>query len=201
MTHETDATRPTGANVITAMAAEERTKLEARFWPKTRHNEATGCLEWIGAIAGAGCGYGNFHIAGRKTAAAHKVAFVLAHGAFPAGLVIRHKCHNPLCVRADHLEPGTHADNARDKMDAGRGCTGPGSHRPPMTAEDATGLLGSRLLAMPLKDVLKTWNVSASTAKAVRGGRYYAETIDQHADEVLASEAAQRASGKAPDQA
>ena len=199
MTHETDAKRPTGANVIATMTAEERAKLEARFWCKTRLNEATGCLEWIGAIGGNG--YGSFGVAPGIVSDAHRVAFVLAHGAVPANLAVRHKCHNTHCVQAEHLRTGTHADNMRDMKDAGRGCVGPGSRRRRLSAKDATGLFGSRFLKMPLKDVSKAWGVSASTAKAVRGGRAYAETIDHHTDEVLVAEAeaAQRASGKAPD--
>ncbi len=198
MTHDADAKRPTGANVIATMTAEERAKLEARFWCKTRLNEATGCLEWTGGVSGAGCGYGNLLVSGSKVGA-HRVAYALAHGGIPAGLMIRHKCHNRLCVRADHLETGTNAENMQDMMEAGRGCSGPGSRRRPMTAEDATGVFGSRILGMPLKDAMEAWDVSASVAKAVRGGFAYAEAIDQHTDEALAAEAAQRASGKKPD--
>jgi hypothetical protein len=38
----------------------------------------------------------------------------------PEGLVIRHTCDNPPCMRPSHLMLGTIADNARDAMERGR---------------------------------------------------------------------------------
>lgn len=32
----------------------------------------------------------------------------------------RHQCHNPQCSNPYHVEPGTHADNFRDMVEAGR---------------------------------------------------------------------------------
>ncbi len=31
--------------------------------------------------------------------------------------VIRHRCHNPLCINPEHLQKGTRADNQRDDWD------------------------------------------------------------------------------------
>jgi hypothetical protein len=42
--------------------------------------------------------------------------YKLAYGRIPAGMIVRHKCDEPLCINPDHLELGTHADNARDKV-------------------------------------------------------------------------------------
>lgn len=38
--------------------------------------------------------------------------------------VMRHTCDNPACIRLDHLIPGTHADNVRDKIERGRQAAG-----------------------------------------------------------------------------
>ena len=52
---------------------------------------------------------------------AHRVAWELAYGcSIGEGLVIRHTCDNPPCVRPDHLLEGTVADNARDARERGR---------------------------------------------------------------------------------
>ena len=44
----------------------------------------------------------------------------MAHGPIPAGLIVRHKCDNPRCVRVDHLELGTKSDNSLDMYERGR---------------------------------------------------------------------------------
>jgi hypothetical protein len=52
---------------------------------------------------------------------AHRVGWALAHGRpVPEGKIIRHLCNNPVCQNPAHLEEGTHADNAQDKVKSGR---------------------------------------------------------------------------------
>lgn len=72
------------------------------------------CEEWQGRRSRDG--YGFF---GVKTAA-HRHAWEQAHGPIPPGMVVRHRCDNPPCVRVDHLEIGTPADNVRDSVERGR---------------------------------------------------------------------------------
>lgn len=38
----------------------------------------------------------------------------------PDGKCANHKCHNPGCVNPDHIYTGTHAENTRDMIKAGR---------------------------------------------------------------------------------
>lgn len=89
----------------------------ARFYAATRPSE-NGCRVWTRALFGAG-GYGAFWLNG-KTVVAHRVAFEIANGPIPEGLLVRHKCDNRPCVNPEHLELGTHADNANDAMVRGR---------------------------------------------------------------------------------
>lgn len=63
--------------------------------------------------------YGRFHV-GNRSRPAHVFSYELAYGPLPDGLICRHKCDNPPCVRPDHLESGTHKDNARDRTERGR---------------------------------------------------------------------------------
>lgn len=80
--------------------------------------DANGCYVWQRAFKGkeaaSGGGYGCLRIKG-KLWAAHRYAWEREHGPIPAGLQIRHKCHNTKCVNTDHMELGSNADNAKDK--------------------------------------------------------------------------------------
>ena len=55
---------------------------------------------------------------------AYRVMFHKYHGYLPdlritAKIYIRHLCHNKLCIERQHLRPGTHAQNERDKKRRG----------------------------------------------------------------------------------
>jgi hypothetical protein len=73
----------------------------------------SGCWLWIGARHSMG--YGKF-----DGEMAHRYAWQLVNGPIPDGLVVRHRCDVPLCVRPEHLELGTRADNSRDMVERGR---------------------------------------------------------------------------------
>lgn len=64
-------------------------------------------------------GYGQVRFDG-KLWLAHRLAWCVAGRELPPKpFVLRHRCHNPRCVNVDHLEIGTHRDNARDAVAAG----------------------------------------------------------------------------------
>lgn len=74
------------------------------------------CVVWTGGKSRDG--YGLIYI-NRKAIHVHRLAWVLANGEIPPGLIIRHRCpaFNKLCVL--HLDIGTDKDNANDrKLDA-----------------------------------------------------------------------------------
>jgi hypothetical protein len=90
----------------------------AKFWAKvSRAGVAEGCMLWTGAVSSTG--YGTLRVDG-KTKLAHRHAYELAKGAIPKGYVLLHSCDVPLCCNPDHLTPGTHGDNARDRADKHR---------------------------------------------------------------------------------
>lgn len=58
-----------------------------------------------------------------KTRLAHRVAYCEHHGIDIEdikGKVVRHKCDNPPCINAKHLELGAQVDNVRDCVERGR---------------------------------------------------------------------------------
>lgn len=77
--------------------------------------QPTPCRLWQGAIDRYG--YGTMADTRRghgHKKYAHRWVWEAVHGPIPAGLVIRHKCDNPPCIRLSHLEIGTVADNNWD---------------------------------------------------------------------------------------
>ena len=79
------------------------------------------CWMWKGGVNGRG--YGIFW-AQNKSWRAHRVSYEIHKGEIPEGLVVRHKCDTPLCCNPEHLEIGTHKDNAEDRVERGRGASG-----------------------------------------------------------------------------
>ncbi|MCF1711164.1 HNH endonuclease [Tabrizicola sp. J26] len=57
-----------------------------------------------------------FH--GRQVAAYRFIYCVLNETAIGFDTVVRHRCHNPLCINPEHLELGSRADNKHDDWEA-----------------------------------------------------------------------------------
>ena len=76
-----------------------------RFWEKV----AVGATCWLWFAARQKKGYGLFRDG--KMVQAHRWAYERYVGAIPRHLVIDHLCRQPACVRPDHLEIVTNAEN------------------------------------------------------------------------------------------
>lgn len=94
---------PYDYNVFSEAAYDVR----ARFWAQVVKCPS-GCWEWQGTQVSEG--YGRFGFDYRMYAA-HRVAYVLHHGAIDPNLVIDHLCRNTRCVNPAHLEPVTQSVN------------------------------------------------------------------------------------------
>jgi hypothetical protein len=90
------------------------------FWTKVRKAPGDGCWVWTaGRHDDRAHPHGMFMYKGHRSERAHRVAYQLANGDIPKGLVVRHLCHNSLCVRPSHLAIGTQAQNVQDTVAAG----------------------------------------------------------------------------------
>ena len=94
-----------------------RGTLEERFWAKVDVRDMNGCWLWTGSCQKKGYGQIRVTTNGRyRMPLAHRVAWELLVGPIPDGLVLDHDnsefgCHNPSCVRPDHLEMTTQMKN------------------------------------------------------------------------------------------
>lgn len=86
-----------------------------RFW--SRVNRGADCWEWKALTSPSG--YGVFDILNVRLQA-HRASWEMTNGPIPDGLVVRHDCDNPPCVRPDHLRLGTPKDNAMDAVERQR---------------------------------------------------------------------------------
>jgi hypothetical protein len=84
-----------------------------RFWSQV--DRTSDCWLWTGHVNRDG--YGQFKVTDRpghyRTVRAHRWAWEAEHGPVPAGLTLDHLCGHPACVRPDHLDPCTAAENLR----------------------------------------------------------------------------------------
>lgn len=98
--------------------AAELANVAPRFWNMVDIGSPTECWPWRGARLSFGHGRwdGPF---GSSTA--HRYAWGLTNAAMPdEGLVVRHRCDNPICCNPAHLEVGTQADNVQDMITRNR---------------------------------------------------------------------------------
>ena len=82
--------------------------LDDRFWSKVRTGEDC----WLWTACTNQMGYGRFVIQ-RKWFVAHRLSYESVHGPIPDGLELDHLCRVRRCVRPEHMEAVTHAENVR----------------------------------------------------------------------------------------
>jgi hypothetical protein len=79
--------------------------------------KTSGCWLWTASLTSTG--YGQMMVHGKKQKA-HRVSWEIHHGPIPDGMCVCHACHNPRCVKPEHLYLGTQSDNVADMKASGR---------------------------------------------------------------------------------
>lgn len=94
---------------------------EAYFAARVPDQPPNRCWLWQGVLTPAGYGQARVKDGDAwQSMGAHKLSYTLHKGPVDDGLVVRHICHNRQCCNPQHLDLGTHQDNADDKVKAGR---------------------------------------------------------------------------------
>jgi HNH endonuclease len=138
------------------------------FWSRTRMDGE--CLLWTaGKVPG---GYGAFFVGG-KNVMAHRVAWTIAHGPIADGMVIRHSCDRPACVRPSHLIAGTQRDNMADKYERGRACHPRGSahFRAKLTDDAVLAIRNAVAAGESVATVAARHGVTVANVRLVASGR------------------------------
>lgn len=137
----------------------------ARFWSRVEVRKGHQCWPWrYGQDHG---GYGEVRI-GTTAEASHRIAYRIATGDIPAGMVIRHNCDNRLCCNPAHLLIGTHADNVADRVERDRSARGERSGRAKLTDEQVIHMRESPLSNLYFS---KRYKLDIKTISDARSGK------------------------------
>lgn len=134
---------------------------EERFWSKV--TKTAGC--WLFDKPGTD-GYGKFWVNGRSVHA-HRFAWELVNGPMPPEMVARHTCDNPLCVRPDHVVPGSNLDNTQDMIERGRKPIGEQSSNAKLTAVEVIEIRARRTKGEKLAVLAAAYGMSHAQISAI----------------------------------
>jgi len=145
----------------------EQEKLEARFWKKVEKTDS--CWLWKGSDDGSAEGYGKFWDGG-MSCRAHRVSYKWYHGDIMPGMVIRHSCDNPRCVRPDHLSQGTRKENMEDMVARGRSTKGRSQPTRKLTTAQAAEIYSS---TESIRALARNYNMYPTSIRAIKNGETY----------------------------
>ena len=135
------------------------------------------CWLWTG-MRSVGGGYGRF-VWKRKSFLAHRVSYLLHHGAVPRRLTLDHLCRNRLCVNPAHLEPVTIGENVL------RGIGIPAMNARKTHCKNGHPFSGANLRIAGKRRVCRTcwreWKRAYEQLPAVKAKRRQREGREQHA--------------------
>lgn len=127
---------------------------------------AGGCWLWKGNKTHDG--YGRVRIKGKKRRA-HILSYEYAFGAVPVGMMVCHRCGNPLCINPEHLYAGTSRDNYADMVRHGTS-NRPCGERVAKAKLTEVQVLEIRLDPRTTRELAKVYGVGKSTIQQAKVG-------------------------------
>lgn len=139
-----------------------------KIWFWKRVDKTGECWLWTGALNQYGYGYYRY---GGSVWGSHRFAYYLAYGKNPEGYVVRHTCDNPACVRPEHLQLGTHADNVRDRVKRGRSARGSANGRSKLKEKDIPVIRARLKEGDGMSVIAREYKVDPASIRHIRDGR------------------------------
>lgn len=137
---------------------------EDRFWEKVAKTDSC----WLWTAGKDPDGYGIFRDENTRSVRAHRWIYEQENGPILNGLLIRHTCDTPACIRLDHLIPGTHKDNKQDSIDRNRHSRGEIQPKSKLTWVKVAEIRARYTPAItPISKLAKEYGVSTMTIRRV----------------------------------
>jgi hypothetical protein len=138
--------------------------------------EEFSCYEWMGSRNANN--YGLVRVDGKQRFA-HRVAWEIANGPIPKGMVVRHACDNPPCVKtvadskhpSGHLLVGTTGDNNRDRFERKGYVRGTQHWAAKVSEENVIEMQGLRREGQTYRQIAERMGISYTATHYILNGK------------------------------